>query len=196
MTDQERAAALADQIEMAIIHTPESPYGPDGEFHRMALPRSGFAVIVTALRAVAAPQCCMCGKKDLSTVEGDGGMECELDDGRWTCSYECWEIATEDKTKSPSAVVSVRERDVIECARALCLIINPSILPSDAEMQALALMDAVDRLDRAGEKDTHEEGSVTLQAGNTGSMLSPAGRALYAAADGILDRAAGKDPAP
>lgn len=39
----------------------------------------------------AGPQCCMCGKKGLSTVEGDGGTECELTDGRWVCSAECWE---------------------------------------------------------------------------------------------------------
>lgn len=42
-----------------------------------------------------AAQCCMCGKKDLSTVEGDGGQECQLTDGRWTCSRECYEKATE-----------------------------------------------------------------------------------------------------
>uniref|UniRef100_UPI00262A11BA hypothetical protein n=1 Tax=uncultured Pigmentiphaga sp. TaxID=340361 RepID=UPI00262A11BA len=37
----------------------------------------------------------MCGKTGLSTVEGDGGSECQLSDGRWTCSFECWERATE-----------------------------------------------------------------------------------------------------
>ncbi len=40
-------------------------------------------------------QCCMCGKKGLSTVEGNGGPECELSDGRWVCSFDCWEIAVE-----------------------------------------------------------------------------------------------------
>jgi len=44
---------------------------------------------------LAAPQCCMCGKKNLSTVEGDGGSECELVDGRWVCSAECWDRAVE-----------------------------------------------------------------------------------------------------
>ncbi len=43
----------------------------------------------------AGPQCCMCGKKGLSTVEGDGGTECELSDGRWVCSVECWDRAVE-----------------------------------------------------------------------------------------------------
>lgn len=38
-------------------------------------------------------QCCMCGKTGLSTIEGDGGTECQLDDGRWTCSQSCWERA-------------------------------------------------------------------------------------------------------
>jgi len=37
--------------------------------------------------------CCMCGKKDLSTIEGDGGSECQLSDGRWVCSYQCWDSA-------------------------------------------------------------------------------------------------------
>ena len=39
------------------------------------------------------PQCCMCGKLDLSTVEGDGGKECELADGRWVCSQDCYDRA-------------------------------------------------------------------------------------------------------
>ncbi|WP_191569166.1 hypothetical protein [Paracoccus yeei] len=38
-------------------------------------------------------QCCMCGRKDLSTVEGDGGEECQLWDGRWTCSRGCYDQA-------------------------------------------------------------------------------------------------------
>lgn len=47
-----------------------------------------------ASRAPAvAPQCCMCGKVGLSTAEGDGGGECELHDGRWTCSRVCWDRA-------------------------------------------------------------------------------------------------------
>lgn len=57
---------------------------------------------LAALRA--APQCCMCGKTGLSTVEGDGGSECQLSDGRWTCSFECWERATErDAPPAPVA---------------------------------------------------------------------------------------------
>lgn len=48
---------------------------------------------VAARAAVGNPQCCMCGKKDLSTVEGDGGTECELSDGRWVCSEVCWDKA-------------------------------------------------------------------------------------------------------
>ena len=38
-------------------------------------------------------QCCMCGKTGLSTVEGDGCTECELSDGRWVCSSDCWDKA-------------------------------------------------------------------------------------------------------
>lgn len=60
---------------------------------------------IAALSA-AEPQCCMCGKKGLSTAEGDGGTECELSDGRWVCSAECWDRAVEP---APSvAVTSLR----------------------------------------------------------------------------------------
>lgn len=38
-------------------------------------------------------QCCMCGRVGLSTAE-DGGPECELTDGRWVCSGECWDNAS------------------------------------------------------------------------------------------------------
>lgn len=48
-----------------------------------------------SLTATTAPLCCICGKKDLSTVEGDGGEECELHDGRWTCSRLCYDLAVE-----------------------------------------------------------------------------------------------------
>jgi hypothetical protein len=37
----------------------------------------------------------MCGKTGLSTVEGDGGTECQLSDKRWTCSEDCYDRATE-----------------------------------------------------------------------------------------------------
>lgn len=55
-----------------------------------------------------APQCCMCGKKNLSTVEGDGGTECELEDGRWGCSAECWDRAVE--TAPSQHVVGILQR--------------------------------------------------------------------------------------
>lgn len=61
--------------------------------------------IEVAIRALPAHvQCCMCGKRDLSTVEGDGGEECELHDGRWTCSRACYDRATEP---APVAVETV-----------------------------------------------------------------------------------------
>ena len=44
-------------------------------------------------------QCCMCGKTGLSTVE-DGGPECQLDDGRWVCSSQCWEKAVGPVTEA------------------------------------------------------------------------------------------------
>jgi hypothetical protein len=55
--------------------------------------------------AEAGTQCCMCGKTGLSTIEGDGGQECELDDGRWVCSGECWDRAV---AASPSSGVRVK----------------------------------------------------------------------------------------
>ena len=49
---------------------------------------------IEALNAERDAQCCMCGKKGLSTEE-DGGTECELPDGRWVCSGDCWDDALE-----------------------------------------------------------------------------------------------------
>jgi len=49
-------------------------------------------------------QCCTCGKKGLSTVEGDGGAECELTDGRWVCSGECWDKAVDPHSASEAQV--------------------------------------------------------------------------------------------
>ncbi len=50
------------------------------------------ARILAAIDVQTAPQCCMCGKRGLSTAE-DGGPECELHDGRWTCSRKCYDAA-------------------------------------------------------------------------------------------------------
>jgi hypothetical protein len=41
-----------------------------------------------------AAQCCMCGKRGLSTAD-DGGPQCELSDGRWVCSSDCYDVALE-----------------------------------------------------------------------------------------------------
>lgn len=61
-------------------------------------------------------QCCMCGKLGLSTTEGDGGTECELTDGRWVCSAECWDRAitpaadlTSENERLRAALKGVRE---------------------------------------------------------------------------------------
>jgi hypothetical protein len=45
--------------------------------------------------SVEGPPCCMCGKTNLSIAEGDGGQECQLSDGRWVCSPDCWDRAVE-----------------------------------------------------------------------------------------------------
>jgi hypothetical protein len=46
-----------------------------------------------ALAGDRKPTCCMCGKTGLSTVEGDGGEEAEMADGRWVCSEKCYDRA-------------------------------------------------------------------------------------------------------
>lgn len=51
------------------------------------------ARILAAIDTHSDPQCCMCGKLGLSTAE-DGGPECELHDGRWVCSSDCWNNAS------------------------------------------------------------------------------------------------------
>lgn len=65
------------------------PNGPNG-------PRDGMTYIpappLAAIDAQPGQQCCMCGKIGLSTEE-DGGAECELHDGRWTCSRKCYDTA-------------------------------------------------------------------------------------------------------
>ena len=57
--------------------------------------------------ATTAPQCCMCGKTGLSIAE-DGGPECELRDGRWVCSGECWDIAAWLQARGPELVEELR----------------------------------------------------------------------------------------
>ena len=54
-------------------------------------------------------QCCMCGKTGLSTIE-DGGPECELDDGRWVCSVDCYDLAVLNH------LVAEAERDRLRAA--------------------------------------------------------------------------------
>ncbi|MDI6837830.1 MAG: hypothetical protein QMD99_19250 [Rhizobiaceae bacterium] len=74
--------------------------------------KAGLEAAISA--APEAPQCCMCGKTGLSTKEGDGGAECELNDGRWVCSAECWDKAVGDA--APEAV-RVKELEVNTDAR-------------------------------------------------------------------------------
>lgn len=63
--------------------------GPEQAFIGLAIKRGHLAL--PAVQPNTA-QCCMCGKKGLSPEE-DGGTECELPDGRWVCSGDCWEDA-------------------------------------------------------------------------------------------------------
>lgn len=103
----------------------EGEHGPEGSVHWIARFPAGE---MTALRnflngqdlpappapSSARPQCCMCGKKGLSTVEGDGGTECELSDGRWVCSSECYDRAVE-----PAPSVAVRALEATKYASEL-----------------------------------------------------------------------------
>ena len=87
----------------------------------------------------ALAQCCMCGKTGLSTAE-DGGPECELHDGRWVCSSECWDIAVSviDRLLAPRpaepAQVDVRAR--LAAARETFCMASPG---SDEEFTSLLL---------------------------------------------------------
>jgi len=54
-------------------------------------------------------QCCMCGKTGLSIIE-DGGPECELDDGRWVCSVNCYDRAV------LNPLVAEAKRDALRAA--------------------------------------------------------------------------------
>jgi len=62
-----------------------------------------------------AAQCCMCGKRGLSTAD-DGGPECELHDGRWVCSSDCYDVALGIMLKPVSGADPVT---VQEAARVL-----------------------------------------------------------------------------
>lgn len=62
----------------------------DAEALRPAIAR---AIAIARDEGRAEAQCCACGKTGLSTVEDDGGTECQLDDGRWTCSQDCYDRA-------------------------------------------------------------------------------------------------------
>ena len=55
-------------------------------------------------------QCCMCGRTGLSTAE-DGGPECELNDGRWVCSRECYDRAVDGVTVQDAARVPETDAD-------------------------------------------------------------------------------------
>jgi hypothetical protein len=69
----------------------------DPDLAKAAVQADYEARILSALEPAAQPdaaQCCMCGKKGLSTEE-DGGPECELSDGRWVCSSDCYDVALE-----------------------------------------------------------------------------------------------------
>ena len=85
-------------VELRRVTPPSSPWEA-GDFGVGSSPVDYH--IATILNAVLSGdlipvQCCMCGKTGLSIREGDGGPECQLDDGRWTCSRECWDRATGD----------------------------------------------------------------------------------------------------
>ncbi len=90
-------------------------------------------IIRSALSSPASPQCCMCGKKGLSTVEGDGGPECELSDGRWVCSAECWDKAVE--LTPASDIAALREEN--ERLRAIALDIQSQYIKQDAAIKVL-----------------------------------------------------------
>lgn len=66
--------------------------------------------------AVAVANCCQCGRIVDTREKADGGDDfgCETTDGRWTCSPECWEIATGATPPAP-AVESAPADALDEC---------------------------------------------------------------------------------
>lgn len=98
------------------------------------------ARIIAALVPAApspAPQCCMCGKKDLSTVEGNGGTECELSDGRWVCSSDCWDKATGEADLAPAlGAAAMREM-------ALAMPTHKDLLAEAVKLKEVAALIAV-----------------------------------------------------
>ena len=98
------AQGLVDQAQRQVdvlLPLPDAAYarGVHAALHEFGT-GTEWMEIRDAIRALAdappAPQCCMCGKKGLSTVEDDGGTECGLDDGRWVCSADCYDRAYPD----------------------------------------------------------------------------------------------------
>ena len=96
-------------------------------------------------------QCCICGKRGLSTVE-DGGPECELNDGRWVCSRSWYETAV-DRITVPEIAALIEGRNWQVKARAQHWLRRNLSCPEDADVGALckeygygAVMDAASRL--------------------------------------------------
>lgn len=124
---------------------------------------SRVAIEAPAQKPVA--QCCMCGKGGVSTAE-DGTPGCELPDGRWVCSGECWDRAASwpvpDQTQPDAlALVAAAYRDAedkarydyrdwdnatpIECDATACEYVADAIsklTPADAEAHLTALLRA------------------------------------------------------
>jgi len=76
----------------------------------MAACQADFNTRILSTLTVDVAQCCMCGKTGLSTVEGDGGTECQLEDGRWTCSLACWDKAGGDGPDLPSPAQEIADK--------------------------------------------------------------------------------------
>lgn len=93
ITDEMRNAARAKGEEMG-KGMPGAFVKAMGDIAVAGLEAALSGRIMSAIEP-AGTQCCMCGKKGLSTVEGDGGTECELEDGRWVCGWDCWHRAVE-----------------------------------------------------------------------------------------------------
>ena len=99
------------------------------------------------LPAPMTAQCCMCGKKGLSTVEGDGGTECELPDGRWTCSRECWDRATEPMPATQAARVPEVAGSFRGSRDQLCNALLEMLVREQRQMQQAILSAAISALE-------------------------------------------------
>lgn len=122
MTDAERARQLADEIKRHAFTT--------GEGYSMVRTRLlDEAISLLAEQSAPSPapiaiaNCSHCGRIIDTREEKDGGDKfgCELADGRWSCSIECYEALTGEE---PSRAAADLLETATQAIRSTCGCIN------------------------------------------------------------------------